>query len=214
MKDDLENIEHHLIEQIFKYREILRQKEYLSIDEREADRKELNRLYQHLNSVKQKILDSKCYLQLGEIQKELAYRFLADETTPSQRMEMLAYVLRCTGRPVIFAHGRSVISNYPEGKEETTDKSFTGDKISPEIPMMQSSFKTYELSTADLAEMKKNLGQTVRKASSPLKLKHQLSVMEAEVLSQLAAAGEIPLTLKQTESPKFNIPTSLVLKES
>ena len=79
--------ENSLLDLIFKYKEILQNQQYVSIEEREKDRIHLNEIHAQLQNISQKILDSKCYLQLGKIQENQTVRFLADDTTANQELK-------------------------------------------------------------------------------------------------------------------------------
>lgn len=207
--------EKKLIDCIFKYREALSHKKYLSVPEREADRQSLNDLYESLSNLKQKVLDSKCYLQFGEVQKEQTARLLADETTPEQRTEMLAYVLRCLCHPVVHFHGRSSINNYPERKEmalEEVEPEFTS-FLEDNKPQTLCTFKTRPISYEELEASRKKLRQFIKKETSPRSWS-SLSLSEAEILSQLAADGQAKIPIEVNDSAPSNYPVAIVLKES
>ena len=113
-------VENELINIIFKYKAGLNSNQSFNINEREEDRSKLSDLYNNLSTTNQKILDSKCYLSLGNVQKDQTIKFLANDTTPHQRLAMISFVLRSRIKPVLFISGKTTIlsSKFKEHSEK------------------------------------------------------------------------------------------------
>lgn len=206
-------IEETLMELFFKYREALSKKEYLSIEEREKDRKKLNDLYENFQSIQQKIMDSKCYLELGNIQKEQSNRFLSDDIPPSQRIEMLAYILRALNHPVLFIHGKTtLLSSALQERQEFHD----GIEILPSPPEKKEAEEecyTVSFGTEDMAKLTEGIKNLVSQYKNFSQWQKKIDTQQAELLSQMVANGEMEIVFPARKKELDGLNTAIVLKE-
>ncbi|HNZ66141.1 MAG: hypothetical protein KBC30_09600 [Planctomycetes bacterium] len=207
--------ENSLLDLIFKYKEILQNQQYVSIEEREKDRIHLNEIHAQLQNISQKILDSKCYLQLGKIQENQTVRFLADDTTANQRIEMLAYIVRSQCRPVLFISGTNTLLIDEVSKKEKQileiDNQIQTQK--GELPQIFSLKEQTKIQQKDFLLMKQTVLQIAKKHPRLSYWRKKFTVEQAEILSQLASSGEIEIHLDTDKQKLHGVKTCVVLKE-
>ena len=207
--------EEYLIDIILKYRSALTEDQYINLHQREEDRRHLNQLYAGLRTVNQKILDSKCYLQLGRYQQVQTMKFLADDTTQDQRLQMLAYILRSLTRPVLFVHGRATILYSPieinEEGDTVKDDSQPTEDIAP-APL--TGCEPEALSPEQLAAASKTIRSLIDKHRLFRRWQPKITLSQAEIISQMVAKGEISIGVASDEPQLAGITTAIVLKES
>jgi hypothetical protein len=209
--------EQELMEMVLKYRDALNKSEYLPVTERETDRQRLNTIYVGLSTIRQKILDSKCYYELGKLQKELSDKFLAEESSPTQRLYMLSYLVRSLCHPLVFIATRSTITtSYHAYDDEETKPSVSPIEAGvPEESRRQTSqFRSHPITAAEIKAMQSEVRQLFRACHDVQKLRLTLSLPQAQILSQLAASGDIKLTVTNSQVPRNNLVTSVIVKES
>lgn len=210
--------EQDLMEMVLKYRDAITHSEYLPVGEREADRQKLNAIYAGLNTIRQKILDSKCYYELGKLQKELSDKFLAEESTPLQRIYMLSYLVRSLCHPVVFVSTRSTVTTTYHAGDQQQDANASAAVIESapqqETGKHVSLFRSRNVSAADVQQMQREVRAIFRGCPDIKKLCPQLSLSQAQVLSQLAASGDVKLTVASPQVPRNNLVTSVVLKDT
>ena len=205
--------EEELIQLVLKYRDAVNQREYLPIAERESDRVKLNEIYATLDTIRQKILDSKCYSELGKLQKELSEKFLAEDTTPAQRLSMVAYLVRSLAYPVVFAAGRSVLTTIYQQNAVVAEPVADIESDAPgKQSRAKSVFQTRTITPDEIARIQAELRQLFRRPPSLQKLAGLISLEQAQILSQLAANNEIPLRVAAHDGIEGI--TSIILKES
>lgn len=202
--------ERELIELILKYRDAVQQEQYLPVSQREADRERLNVIYARLETIRQKILDSRCYLELGKLQRELGSKFLADDTSPCQRLQMLAYLVRCVCYPVVFVNGRNTISKLRPARD-TVDVIEAEPDEPPEKQTPK--FRSYDISAEDLRRMQQEIRDLLDEYPRRRQWQKRLSVTQAEILSQMAASGEIEIACEGKAKGVDGVAASIVLKE-
>ena len=207
--------ENPLLNLIFKYKEVLQEHHYLSIEEREQDRIHLNEMYSELQNISQKILDSKCYLQLGRVQEDQTIRFLADDTTADQRVEMLAYILRSQCHPILFISGKNtmVLDNVQKQEKKSM---VTEEKIDIETKENTPQFfamNEVQIEPHDIEKIKEEVKKIINKNKKISYWKRHLSLAQAEILSQLASNGEVEIPLPTEKEELHGTKTCIVLKE-
>ena len=213
---DQHSPEDDLIEIILKYRSALSADEYIDLHQREADRCHLNQHYARLRTVNQKILDSKCYLQLGRYQQVQTMKFLADDTTQEQRLQMLAYILRSLTRPLLFIHGRSAILYSPEVAAAPESDIIKADSTPNQTTASPAAAgcEPVALSPEQLAATGKAIQALIDKYRNFRRWQPKLSLTQAEMVSQMVAKGEITIGLGSDDPQLDGATTSIVLKES
>lgn len=207
--------ENPLLNLIFKYKEVLQEHHYLSIEEREQDRIHLNEMYSELQNISQKILDSKCYLQLGKVQEDQTIRFLADDTTAEQRVEMLAYILRSQCHPILSVSGKNTMVLDHIQKQEKKSMT-TEEKINLETKDNAPQFfamNDVQIEPEDIEKIKQEVRKIVQKNKKVSYWKRHLSLAQAEMLSQLASNGELEIPLPTDKEELHGTKTCIVLKE-
>lgn len=211
----INSIEEILVELFFKFRDACQKREYLGIDEREKDRKKLNELYDTLQTMHQKILDSKCYLELGKIQQEQTNRFLADDIHPQQRIDMLAYILRSLIHPVLFVHGKT--SLLSSGLKEK------GDVPSIEVLPLERQAKELEedqqcqtvgFGVEEMTKLTEGIKRLVEQYKAFPRWQKKMDLHQAELLSQMIANGEMEIVFPTKKKELSGINTSIILKEN
>lgn len=203
------DVEQKLIAQIFKYKNLLKTKKYLSISEREKDRVNLNLLYEKLETIKHKILDSKCYLHFGELQKELSSLLLKDETSTEERIFMLGYIVRCVCHPTISLHSVGKVSYLSKPKEQ---EEYPSEEVYNETPHKKfiTKFKTRDVSSEEIEKIKIEVTKIISNTAIN-NISKKVNWQQAEIISQLAANGEICLKMKDKKID--NAPVSIVIKK-
>lgn len=211
------NIEEILMELFFKFRDAYIKREYLSIEEREKDRKKLNELYQSFETMHQKILDSKCYLELGKIQQEQTNRFLADDIHPQQRVEMLAYILRSLMHPVLFIHGKTTL--FSSALEEKKNQAGSIEILPSEEGNNQNIQQPEEchpvsFGAEDMAKLTQGIKNLIQQYKAFPKWQKKMDLHQAELLSQMVANGELEIVFPTKKKELSGVNTSIILKET
>lgn len=212
---DVQNPEEQLITLVLKYRDAANKGEYLPVTEREQDRQRLNDSYQDLSTIRQRILDSKCYLEMGRLQKELSDRFLADNTTPTQRLDMLAYLVKSLRYPLVFLCGRNTITTDYHLQENTVVHLEIEEKNEPDLSHGRSKpcFVSYPISAEEIKQIQSEVKHLHKQHQRLVDWLPLLSRMQAEIFSQLTASGELKIALEQNSPCQQRTMTSMVVKE-
>jgi hypothetical protein len=189
----IDDISEDLYEVILRYKEALSAGEFFDVGERESDRRYLASLEEQLETLKQKVLDSKAYLQLGRMQSEVNRIFLAAGTTPSVRLRMLARVVNRLSTPVVFCCGQGRISwgRLAVWSEEASEVSQTilEGEVSP-LDWESRRVRYREPSSEETRELREKTVTLYSRSKSVEELRQRLDAQSAEVLSQLLSGGE------------------------
>ena len=190
----LDDVTEELYEIILRYKSAISSHTLFEISEREADRRHLISLEAQIESLKQKVLDSRAYLQLGRMQGEVNRMFLAAGTTPMVRMRMLARIVSRLTTPVVHVAGRGEIawgrfrtvadSGFPEG-EEIHEGEVEG-----------SNWNVRQIRARAIDERERSVRRQKVQAlysgvNSYQELRGCLDADRAEILSQLFGSGEL-----------------------
>lgn len=207
-------VENELINIIFKYKTGLNSNQNFNINEREEDRSKLSHLYNNLLTTNQKILDSKCYLSLGNVQKDQTIKFLANDTTPYQRMAMISFVLRSLIKPVLFISARTAIlsSKFEEHSNSKVENrvEFLHDE---KAKIKEDECFPKSVKDTDIKKLKSQIKDIIAKYKKLNKWKGKLSLNQAEVLSQMSNNKEIDINIPTNNKELENSITSIVIKE-
>ncbi len=200
-------IEDRLISVIMKYRND--ENQFFEIKEREEDRANVNSMYSQLYTLPQKILDSRCYLEFGKTQQKQTIEFLADDTTPEQRLKMLAYIVRTVRKPIIFLSGKSTLLGKFQEKHIPLIQIKEQPKKKPKI--IDRECITKEISIEEITRVKKQLQTWM--VNWPRNSK-KLQINHAEILSQMAANHEIIIPSPTNNTNWVGTVRSIVIQQS
>lgn len=211
LKPALSQIDNDLIQIIFKYRDT---DLFFDVKEREHDRQTLEEFYDKLQSLSQKILDSRCYLELGKVQNKQTCQLLLEQTTPGQRLGMVAYLVRTLTRPVLFISGRNQLL-VAEEKRNTVSMVAEPpqDKTSSIKVMHGPACRPDNITVQQLQQIKQTIQSIAQKYGQWQQWRLRLSLKQAEVLSQMAASQELTLERPSTQAEWVGTVTSTVLRE-
>jgi len=205
-------IEDELIAMIMKYRDIAQQ--FFSIQEREQDRSNLHDLYEQLQNLHQKILDSRCYFQLGKTQQTQTERFLLDDTKPEQRLAMVSYVLRTLCKPVILLSGKATLLIAHKRKEKPVKilEDEAAEIAKQRAKAWKPVCKPEDITPEDIDKMKAEITALFQESEDWL-VKQKMTFQQADILSQMAASGQIAIEKTTSNPDLLGITTSVILKQ-
>jgi hypothetical protein len=207
-------LEEKIIDLILKYRDATRKEEYVPLAEREEDRENLDSLYDNLRSIRQKILDSRCYLEMGKLQESLSDRFLSDHTTTSQRLSMVSYLLRSLLRPIMFMQGNSIVLPPKESIAQEKQDTFVH-AFEEKEGVVDTYHKVKEIDPQELKDIASSIQKFLTKHSVySSKTYQKLSCQQAQIMSQMAASGDITITIETKTQVPENTISSVVLHVS
>lgn len=208
-KIPLHQIDHSLIDIIFKYRN---NDLFFDVNEREHDRQTLEQLYQQLHTLSQKILDSRCYLELGKTQNKQSKQLLTDQTTPQERLGMVAYLVRTLTRPVLFITGRNHILVKQEKQARVTLLEEINQKQA-QVNIIAPGCRSENIDLQEIHRIKQIIQNIATNGGKWENWRFKLSLKQAEILSQMAANQELILEQESQQIEWEGTTTSTIIRQ-